>query len=98
MRLINERHLRQMEELLGRSLTPEELQPAERLSAVSRRVQHVARLLLRRSRPLAVMYLQELVPKTEMNDVNSFLDRVIEGEVEAALWEQSRLPESGSRE
>ena len=80
-----------MEEILGHRFTPEELGPAERLSALSQPVLSAARCLFARSTILAVMYLQELAPGTQVNDAMSFLERVIEGGANVEEWERSRM-------
>lgn len=96
MRIISENHLEQMQDILERPFTPEELIPAEKLSSLSQAQMQAARQLLARSRPLAVMYLQELVAGTQTHDAMSFLERVIDAGVAADIWEQSRSAQDRS--
>ena len=57
MRIIDDKHRRQMEEILGHAFASAEREPAEKLSALSQPVRDVAGQLLRQSRPLAELPL-----------------------------------------
>jgi len=62
MTQLDQRTLTQIERLLGRPLTPEELVPAERPEALSNPVLEVARQLRSRQLVLCTIYLHSLVP------------------------------------
>lgn len=94
MRIIQPSQLEQIEQILGRRLSNEELVGAKSLPVLPDVARSVARRLVRESRILAVMYLQELVPGAPINEAMSFLDRVIESGVDADEWSRSR--DSGS--
>jgi hypothetical protein len=90
MRILQQQELEQIEQILGRPLSDEDLVAAKALPVLSTATREVAKRIGAESFILAVMYLQELVPGTPITEAQSFLDRVIESGVDAEEWALSR--------
>ena len=74
MRILEPRHVVEIERALGRATVPEDFEGAASIAELSSVAKANALLIARRSRPLAVMYVNELIPGVSVSEAVRFLD------------------------
>jgi len=77
VRLLSNGELLEIERIVRRHLTTNELREVARLETLEPSVLDIARLVARESTPLAVKYLRELVPNARVGSVSTFLEHLL---------------------
>jgi hypothetical protein len=76
MSILQSHHVEEIERILGRALSPSELEEAPGLDAVSGTALAVARQVMAESRPLAALYLHARVPGSRVGAVLTILEQL----------------------
>jgi hypothetical protein len=78
MRVLKDDELNEIERLMARRLTKEELDQVSSVDAIPPAAVEVARVVAKQSRPLALKYLRELVPDARLSIAMLRLEAIIE--------------------
>jgi hypothetical protein len=77
MRILEKNHVDEIERILGRPLSPDEITPVQAIELLPSPVRLVAMQVAVESRSLAVMYLREMTPGVRLGHVVEFLEMLI---------------------
>ena len=90
MNILESSQIAQIERILGRPLSADELKPADRLADISDAAKLAARTLAKSSKVLAVMYLREIVERSSVSEATVYLEKALSSKISPAPTEHPR--------